>query len=639
MSERTKLEWALADALAVCPSFATPEKRADLLHDLDTTIRAGIAQHTAARDACLSIVRNCADYPGGIDQLRNLVAYREGKKPVYWEPVLAAFQALTQKIDDDRKVAVADRAGRGGEVTVEKKYALVIGISEYDHGTTNQILQPKQFSNLLHAADDAKAFHQVLVEDGNYDIEPPMLDSRARQRDILHAIDTLRKKCRLGGEKNPIVVVFFSGHGATDADGRNYLVPYDAERNDLFATALWSKTLDSVLAELDTNRLVVFLDACHSGAMATEGTKDAGVLQYNPASLVETQDKRCRHVVASCAADQQSKEGEGSGIFTRHLVDLLRCSRPEDFDSETIDLWDIYLVLKRKVVATARELFGVVQVPYANLERPTGIVMAINRGLRQARLEREQSFLNAVVDELARTGEPQRGPIRSKLEQYLDNVNYRAELDNFYTVFSARARQWTPGDTELVEESCRDLVYEYGKRSGRVQRLGYVAVPSSPEPAMRAAPRATPGASSVPERAPNQSDQYTPGAPSASPAATGVSIADLPRPALVQRLSRAERRRFTLHDCEYVREPIWDPLYLEVAGELNDLLSLPAGVSEDEIRSWVLQTKPADPAAQLRWKDAAHLVWSRFQERWEQAEPETAKPQSALNIRTAAGNA
>ena len=64
-----------------------------------------------------------------------------------------------------------------------------------------------------------------------------------------------------------MVIVYFSGHGWTDGEGRHYLIPYDAEQDQLRATALLNREFSDYLDEIETNRLVVFLDACHAGAM------------------------------------------------------------------------------------------------------------------------------------------------------------------------------------------------------------------------------------------------------------------------------------------------------------------------------------------------------------------------------------
>jgi uncharacterized caspase-like protein len=83
------------------------------------------------------------------------------------------------------------------------------------------------------------------------------------------ALDDLRKQCNKAD--NPLRTSLLSGHGARDATAATICIPHDGERNNLFSTALWSKTFDNALRELRTNRLVLFVDACHAGAIGAGG--------------------------------------------------------------------------------------------------------------------------------------------------------------------------------------------------------------------------------------------------------------------------------------------------------------------------------------------------------------------------------
>jgi hypothetical protein len=388
-----------------------------------------------------------------------------------------------------------------------------------------------------------------------------------------------------------------------------------------------------VLSQLGTNRLVVFLDACHAGAMAEE-IKDAGWPQYDPASLVSEQAKQSRHVVASCGAGQLSREGDGNGIFTRHLLDLLRFKRPEDFDNESVDLWDLYSVLKQKVFTTVHDRFGgAVQEPYTNLDRRTGIVIAINSRLRDARVERERRFFETVCAEILRQGGNQVDLIVLKLEQIVDGYDMPPELERFGRVFRQLAADWTPGDAARVVQCCKDLIFVYGKGTGQSVHRQSSLAPAAPREGEAGiiAPAAT-NEPFAPGPAPGQDDRYSPS--DAKKVILGDRVA-IARPAFATQ-SPEERRGLSPLDCKYVREPIWDPVYLDVARRLNELLSQPGGVSEEDVKSWLLETQPADADARASWNAAAKDVWNRFQERW--AHAETVRLQSALSLRTGAGN-
>ena len=52
-----------------------------------------------------------------------------------------------------------------------------------------------------------------------------------------------------------------------EADGlAKYLIPMDADPDDLFSTALAMDDIHTIFARIESERVVVFLDTCYSGA-------------------------------------------------------------------------------------------------------------------------------------------------------------------------------------------------------------------------------------------------------------------------------------------------------------------------------------------------------------------------------------
>jgi helicase len=155
--------------------------------------------------------------------------------------------------------------------------ALVIGISEYLHGVTPEknkavSLEEDEFPNLQYAHKDAEKFAAFLQKKGVSELTL-LTNKEATRPNIITGFKKLRTYCAElkkhyensdGKMKPPLIVVFFSGHGWADPSNEHYLVPYEAERNRLEETALSNKDLKTNLEKLDTEKLVVFLDACHS---------------------------------------------------------------------------------------------------------------------------------------------------------------------------------------------------------------------------------------------------------------------------------------------------------------------------------------------------------------------------------------
>src|SRR4051812_30436981 len=272
-------------------------------------------------------------------------------------------------------------------------HALVIGISSYQYGSFTQQLDEKGFPNLKYAAKDAQDFSDFIQNYGfnKYNVDL-LRDEKATKQQIERSLEQLRRLCKQS--EDPLVVVYFSGHGWVETDegqDRHYLIPYDAERDQLRVTALSNKEFMEKLQDLKTKRLLVFLDACHAGAMAEPGGK--GLVELPQYDLPADLGSAGRLFIASCGPGQksyESKEIENS-IFTGHLLELLKC-QTDDFDKLTraeITLADLYPVLADKVKATTLRQYDKNQEPIADVAGGGEIVLVRNPRVL-ARNEQEQ---------------------------------------------------------------------------------------------------------------------------------------------------------------------------------------------------------------------------------------------------------
>src|SRR5262249_15310147 len=70
-----------------------------------------------------------------------------------------------------------------------------------------------------------------------------------------------------------LVVIFISSHGSPatmDVAGINYLVSHDTDPENLFVTGIpMQDFVQTIKKRVHSDRVVVFLDACHSGATTT----------------------------------------------------------------------------------------------------------------------------------------------------------------------------------------------------------------------------------------------------------------------------------------------------------------------------------------------------------------------------------
>jgi uncharacterized caspase-like protein len=201
-----------------------------------------------------------------------------------------------------------------------RRYALVVGISNYKHG----------YALLDYAGDDADKIKAALKGLG-YAVSSLTTDARAGSVDR----DTLLKAIRdLIADRKPedTILFYFSGHGSL-RNGKQYLLCTDTDPNLFDETAFSLDTLGRLLGECQAGHRVLIIDACRDTSKAdgvsgfAEGRLDQdfkdrldAIARKAPAGLaVESV------VLYACRPGQRSKESdaERAGFFTLRLVDAL----------------------------------------------------------------------------------------------------------------------------------------------------------------------------------------------------------------------------------------------------------------------------------------------------------------------------
>jgi uncharacterized caspase-like protein len=199
-------------------------------------------------------------------------------------------------------------------------HLLTVGISAYNEDYAKNLR--------LHYADrDAHDLASAIVntQEGLYSHvnAQALLDKDATRGGILRGLQTLRNEMERGGG-NDLAVVHFSGHGAL-VDGTLYLLPYDTDARDAVGIKSTALSVDAFKGELTEiakhGRVLVLLDACHSGATSLDGSSqavDAAVLRRELAAANVT-------VLTSSGRSEVSLEDDAwqHGAFTRALLDAL----------------------------------------------------------------------------------------------------------------------------------------------------------------------------------------------------------------------------------------------------------------------------------------------------------------------------
>jgi ABC-type phosphate transport system substrate-binding protein len=217
------------------------------------------------------------------------------------------------------------------------KIALLIGVSEYEPGL-----------NLLPAATkDVEAMRQVLEnpEIGGFD-EVKVLVNPLRQ-EMEEAIEILFDN----RQKNDLLLLFFSGHGIKDEEGRLYFAARNTRKNDkgvlLRATTVPATSVHEVMRNSRSKHEVVILDCCFSGAFGKElSAKGDGFVDIKNQLGGEG-----RAVLTSSSSTQYSFELQGAdtSTYTRYIVEGLKTGAADRDEDGSISVDELHEYAKSKV--------------------------------------------------------------------------------------------------------------------------------------------------------------------------------------------------------------------------------------------------------------------------------------------------
>ena len=146
-----------------------------------------------------------------------------------------------------------------GEAPKSKLHILSVGVSNY---------QSKDLEVLSYAAKDAQDFINAVA---NADVEmysslssQLLVNDKATRNEVMRSLRALVANV----DQGDVVMLYFSGHGIKDGEEAFYMT-YDSSAEDCFTGVNFSdiRTQIRKLAEEKKCHVLLFIDACHSGAM------------------------------------------------------------------------------------------------------------------------------------------------------------------------------------------------------------------------------------------------------------------------------------------------------------------------------------------------------------------------------------
>jgi uncharacterized caspase-like protein len=218
------------------------------------------------------------------------------------------------------------------------KIALLIGVSEYEEG-----LDP-----LPAAAKDIEALREVLVNSnigGFAEKDVTVLPNPQRQlmEDAIYTLFANR-------QKDDLVLLYFSGHGILDENNRFYFATRQTRRDQgrlRPTTALVASTVHDYMEQSRSQRQVVILDSCFSGAFARGvQAKDSGSV-----NLEQFLGGKGRAILTASTSTQYAltQDGFELSIYTHFLVEGLRTGGADKDRAGWITVEDLHGYASAKV--------------------------------------------------------------------------------------------------------------------------------------------------------------------------------------------------------------------------------------------------------------------------------------------------
>lgn len=148
-------------------------------------------------------------------------------------------------------------------------------------------------------------------------------------------------------KKDDFILIYYSGHGKPDQAGRLHLATVDTTLDALGATSLPMESVKSFIDICASNKIVIILDCCFSGAAGDLFLRGDVNQQLNTVSQA-----RGIYILSASTALQvaQEKEGDRFGVLTKHIIEGVT-DHSADFDGDgLISMDELYSYVHRRVI-------------------------------------------------------------------------------------------------------------------------------------------------------------------------------------------------------------------------------------------------------------------------------------------------
>jgi hypothetical protein len=233
-------------------------------------------------------------------------------------------------------------------------YMLAIGISAYDD---------QSIKKLPFAEEDARSMVDFYKNNPTSPMKPENITTlygkQATSRNIRKAIGDMSKRAK----EYDTVILYYAGHGDVgkhpNKNTEYYLIPVDAEKEDLFSTAIELSEAQRLWSAVTSKRKVFIADACNSGGFSDlRGDVDGFEKGMGEGTIVMTASSRGQKAIE----EPKLKHG----LFTYFLLEGLNGKADTDGDKR-VSISELKKFLDKEVPNKAKEL-GSAQTPVIKIE-------------------------------------------------------------------------------------------------------------------------------------------------------------------------------------------------------------------------------------------------------------------------------
>jgi metacaspase-1 len=257
------------------------------------------------------------------------------------------------------------------DAPITTAHALIVAVANYKH--INAL--PEAVLN------DARDVAKVLTSSCYCGYAPEnvrlLLDNEATADSIREGLCTLGRLVR----PEDTALIFFSGHGGllgSPSEPTSALLPVDYDPTAPEKTSLVEAELTKVLQAIRADRLVVMLDACHSGGAGNlKQTELAPRFGFTEKAINNLSQGKGRVIIASSRSDETSLifTGMRNSLFSAKLLEALKGKGYRRGDG-LIRIFDVFNHVSEKVRAEAPNQHPIFKAH--NLE--DNFALALDRG-------------------------------------------------------------------------------------------------------------------------------------------------------------------------------------------------------------------------------------------------------------------